>query len=87
MSTRCTVLYDEKWHLYEEILDHEGLYLELEGSDIDYEVSPGYISVRIPNEILKQILLNSKKIEEFINRGPIEFLSEGESIFGNKDNA
>jgi len=85
MSTRCTLLYDENWHLYEECLDHKAIYLELQGTDLEYEVSNGSVSIRIPNEVWKQILLNTNKIQESVERGPIEW-ADTESLFPVKEN-
>lgn len=67
MSTKCTVLYDEKFHLYNECFDGGGLYLSLEGSDIEYEVVPNRVVVRIPRYIVEEILNNSEKVRSSLN--------------------
>jgi hypothetical protein len=50
MSTKCSIKYgnidDTHFHLYEECLENDAVYLEIEG-DVEYEASPNGITVRI----------------------------------------
>jgi len=39
MSTRCTISYDDAYHLYEECFDNNNIYLELDGSGWDAALS------------------------------------------------
>ena len=45
MSTKSTIGYDEKWHLYEELRD-DTVWLAVEG--LDYSVGPSRVCVQIP---------------------------------------
>lgn len=53
MSTKATLAYGDKFHLYLECLDDENVYLELEASE--YEAHPGSITVQIPLPIWEVI--------------------------------
>jgi hypothetical protein len=66
MSTKCTVTHGENYHLYEECFDFDGLYLNIQGADIWYEIVPNSATLKIPNHILKDILNNSDKIKEYL---------------------
>ena len=67
MSTRCSIAYDQTFHVYSEMFDSGGVYVELEGYDVDFEVYPGRITVRIPKNVMETILANSDKIRERLN--------------------
>jgi hypothetical protein len=45
----------------------EGVYLELEGFDIDYEACPGKITVRIPKKVMEVLLEKSEEILTRLN--------------------
>ena len=65
MSTRATIAYGEKYHLYSECFDVDGsVYLELNGPDLEYEASPGQIVVHIPRNVIEAILNHSEEIKE-----------------------
>jgi hypothetical protein len=66
MSTKITTIYGEKYHLYKECFEDEGFYLQLDGDNLEFEVFPKMITVRIPNEVIEAILNNSDKIKEEI---------------------
>lgn len=50
MSTRCSIKYGDKFHLYNECLDNENVYLEIE-MDEDAEVHGKHVTIKIPAEI------------------------------------
>lgn len=66
MSTRSSIAYSEKYHLYAEVFDDTGLYLEQDGNDLEFEVYPNRINVKIPNQVLKAILDNAEQIRKHI---------------------
>lgn len=53
MSTRCTLAYGPKFHLYNECLDNDNVYLELEGAEL--EMDHGAVVLTIPIEIWEVI--------------------------------
>jgi hypothetical protein len=67
MSTKCTVTHGEKFHLYEECFEDDGIYLEME-TDMPgcaFSASPGYITVKIPIglwEIIRKYTHESAKV-------------------------
>ena len=46
MSTRCTISYDDTFHLYEECFDNHNVYLELSGPGWDASISTGEVDWR-----------------------------------------
>ncbi|UYM16309.1 hypothetical protein [Endozoicomonas euniceicola] len=46
MSTKCSLAYGDGFHLYEEILDDDFIYLSLD--NVEFEASQNSVMVRIP---------------------------------------
>lgn len=55
MSTKCSIAYGDDFHLYHESLDHEHVYLELFGNDVEFEVGPRSVMVRIPIAVWEHV--------------------------------
>lgn len=53
MSTVCSLAYDDSFHLYRECFDEENVYLELES--VEFEATPGRVTVTIPIAIWETI--------------------------------
>ena len=65
MSTKITIAYGDRYHLYSECFDIDGsVYLELNGVDLEYKVYPGQITVHIPRDVIEAILNHSEQIKE-----------------------
>jgi hypothetical protein len=67
MCTKSTIAYshgpDFDFHFFHEVLDDDGVYLELAGADVQYEAGPGRVLVRIPVEIWEVIRQLAPRIE------------------------
>jgi len=63
MSTRCTIRYGDKWHLYEECLDDTAVYLELENVEVSLNScgTNNNIIVRLDVDLALEIGLISEK--------------------------
>ena len=63
MSTKCTVRYGEKWHLYQEVMEDDAVYLELE--DIEVQLNTCGINnnviIRLDNSLALEIGIISEK--------------------------
>lgn len=55
MSTKSSLAYSDPVHLYQECFDQNHVYLELEGTELEYEVSRDRVMVRIPVGIWEAI--------------------------------
>jgi len=74
VSTRITIAYDDKYHLYSECFDeNNSVYLELGGPELEYSCSPGELTVRIPRNVIEAILNNSAEIRERFDSGDWNF--------------
>lgn len=49
------------------MFDNGGVYVELEGCDVDFEACPTRITVRIPKNVMETILNNKDKIKDRLN--------------------
>lgn len=76
MSTKNTVTFGPGFHLYEEVFDDSGLFLEMDNGTetepnpagpLDFECSPGRIVVRIPPPVLRAILQAAPKILDLLD--------------------
>lgn len=54
MSTKSTIVYDKSFHLFEECFTDD-IYLEFNGKDLDFRVSPDYVMVKLPAEFMKRM--------------------------------
>jgi len=57
MSTKASIKLGADWHLYRETLDGS-IHLEIEGDDLEFEVSPGHIDIKIPEDVVKTLNLD-----------------------------
>lgn len=65
MSTKNTIAFGDTYHVYSEICEeNQSVYIQLDGNDLEYEVYPKRVTLRIPKHIMKDILKNSDKINE-----------------------
>lgn len=56
MSTKSTLAHGTDFHLFKELMEEgEDVYLQLEGPDVEFSASPGYVTVRIPAHIWETI--------------------------------
>lgn len=55
MSTKATIARADGFHFYHECFDADHVYLELRGDDLNFEVSPGNATFRIPLSIWEAI--------------------------------
>lgn len=63
MSTKNTICYGEHYHVYSECFEeNEGVYLELNGTDLEFEILPNRITSRIPKSVMLAILDNAEEI-------------------------
>lgn len=53
MSTKCSIAWGEKFHLYHEAFEDDGVHLELEGAD--FEATPTGIRVKVPNAVMAML--------------------------------
>jgi hypothetical protein len=53
MSTKCTIAHGKSWHLYEEWMDNDKVYLGISG--VDYFATPGSIIVQLPPDVIDAI--------------------------------
>lgn len=61
MSTKGTVAYGNKFHLYHEMDDDTNIYLQLDVYS-SFKVEDGILTVAIPIENMKEIILALKKV-------------------------
>ncbi len=59
MSTKITISYDKKHHLYQEIFDVSNVYLEVSGHD--FEASNGRVMVQIPIKAFRSMIKSWEK--------------------------
>lgn len=52
MSTKCTIKYDDKWHLYEDVLD-ETVWVETQG--YDFVAGRDSIRIHLPEAVIDAI--------------------------------
>jgi hypothetical protein len=65
MSTKNTITFGSDYYVYSELCEeNQSVYLQLDGVDLEFEVFPNRITVRIPKRIMKDILDHSDKINE-----------------------
>lgn len=57
MSTKCSMAWGDGFHFYKEVMEEDGVYLELSTAmkGVDFSASPGFVTVRIPLEIWEVI--------------------------------
>ncbi len=68
MSTRVSIAYDDKYHVYSECFELDSaIYVELSGPEVEYEAYPQQITVRIPKNVVEAILDNADKIRSRLN--------------------
>ncbi|MBD2860159.1 hypothetical protein IB286_14245 [Spongiibacter sp. KMU-158] len=58
MSTKASIFYGERFHLYKEVADDFAVHLELTAEE--YEVEPGRVRLRIPQSIWEVIRQHSE---------------------------
>ena len=61
MSTKGTVAYGNKFHLYHEMDDDTNIYLQLDAYS-SFKVEDGILTVAIPIENMKEIISALKKV-------------------------
>lgn len=61
MSTKSSIVYGDNFHFYTDLADenNNGVWLRLEGNDIEYQVFKNSVSVRIPLYIWESIRSHS----------------------------
>lgn len=91
MSTKATILMGAigkpgcdwdgegpNWHLYRELLDGT-THLEMSSDDLDFEVSPGFVDITIPAEIIEAIFVEAvgataEEATKFVGGNKFRFL-------------
>lgn len=63
MSTKSTIRYGDRWHLYQECLEDDAVYLELEDVDIQLNTSSvsNNVVIRLDNKLALEIDLITEK--------------------------
>lgn len=53
MSSKVTIEYTEKWHLYTDCFDDDAIYLEVDHSpaEVSFTLDPTILTVRFPSEL------------------------------------
>jgi hypothetical protein len=54
MSTRSTICYTNRWHIYDELMD-DTVWLSVSDEDLDFEVDPRNLCVRLPADLAAAI--------------------------------
>lgn len=68
MSTKSTIAFGDIFHLYEECFDFDGLYLELNGTNLEFEIVPNRVTIKIPDHVLEAILAKSEVVEDAVRK-------------------
>ncbi len=63
MSTKSTIRYGDRWHLYQECLEDGAVYLELEDVDIQLNTNSvnNNVVIRLDNKLALEIDLITEK--------------------------
>ena len=64
MSTKCTIRYGKRWHLYQECFEDDVVYLELEGIGVQlctHDMNNHNIILRLDNDLALETGIISKK--------------------------
>ena len=87
MSTKCTVVYDDNFHLYSECFE-QGLdrkvWLQLEGKDFEFEVNQHGVTVGIPLAIWEVIRKRTIETYDLIGKSTAEIRKICEEFVANR---
>ena len=61
MSTKASIAYGDGFHFYQECLDEDNVYLELE--KVSFVATENSVMVQIPMHVWKTIAAKGKKIK------------------------
>lgn len=86
MSTKVSLSYGPKFHLYQEMFDCDNVYLQIDGHE--FEISNNRAMIQIPLEVWNKIIEEwPKSKDRFINQTADEWVSSlDETIIFTKRN-